>query len=72
MLCLHDETAPTADMCRYKEKDKWSTDGTVTIQHYLLLDTSFGTAAFHLSLVEQFFHDKGLAREAMQHGDINV
>ncbi len=69
MLCLH-EGALTADMCRYKEKDRWSTDGTVTVQHYLLLDTSFGTAASHLSLVKQFLHDKGLARDAMQYGDV--
>ncbi|KAA6429609.1 MAG: hypothetical protein FRX49_00043 [Trebouxia sp. A1-2] len=59
-------------ICRYNKKDKWSTDGTVKIQHYLLLDTSFGTAASHLSLVKQFFHDKGLARDAMRYGDINV
>ncbi len=71
MLCLH-EKALTADMCRYDEKDKWTTDGTVRIQHYLLLDTSFGTAASHLSLVKQFFHDKGLARDIMQYGDVDV
>jgi hypothetical protein len=65
MLCLH-VGALTVDMCRYNQKDKWSTDGTVTIQHYLLLDTSFGTTASHLSLVAQFFHDKGLAKDAMQ------
>ena len=59
-------------MCRYDEKDKWTSDGTVRIQHYLLLDTSFGTAASHLSLVKQFFHDKGLARDIMQYGDVNV
>ncbi len=70
MLCLR-EKALTAGMCRYNKKDRWSTDGTVTIQHYLLLDTSFGTAASHLSLVKQFFFDKGLAKDAMQYGDIN-
>lgn len=55
----------TALIARYNRLDEWTSDGTVSLQHYMLLDTSSGSTAEHLVKVKKFLRREGLARHLL-------
>lgn len=54
-MSLHEQC-----LCRYDKKDQWSSSGDVTVENYLLLDSSTGAAVEHLSKAKAFLHKRGL------------